>query len=41
MNRNPAYCPHNLIEFDPDTNEYYCEECGDVVDHPEDPDMVT
>lgn len=37
MSRNPETCPHNLIAFDRDTNEWYCEECGDVVDQPEDP----
>lgn len=35
LDRNGQHCRHNLISFDPDTNEYYCEECGDVVDPPD------
>lgn len=31
MNRNPATCPHNITSKDPDTDEEYCEDCGDVI----------
>jgi hypothetical protein len=34
FDKNGKHCPHNLVAFDKDTNEYYCEDCGDVVDPP-------
>jgi hypothetical protein len=35
MSRNPATCPHSIVEYDPDTYEYYCRDCGEVVGTPE------
>lgn len=29
-------CPHSVIDHDPDTDEYYCIKCGDVVPKPKD-----
>lgn len=27
-------CPHNVIDHDSDTEEYYCVKCGDVISDP-------
>lgn len=32
LDRNGRECPHHVTKFDPDTDEEYCVECGDVVD---------
>lgn len=29
-------CAHILIDYDASTGEYYCMECGDTVEKPED-----
>lgn len=33
--RNGNECQHHVTKFDPDTDEEYCAECGDVVESAE------
>lgn len=39
--RNGHRCPHNVTDLDPDTNEYYCVDCGDVIENDESEDTDT
>lgn len=32
MSRNPVSCPHNVLNYDTETEELFCEDCGDVIE---------